>query len=176
MKPFLFLFLIWAVCSPVFGQAIVGSYEQTVLEAPAQYRSGEEVTISRDPKSAKKIWVSGLIPNQRFYALLYVSNEDGATYTVPKQRVGNYQINVGCIVYDDDDSKVVISLNNKGDCDDNVSVSVSKEGVSTSAAGGVRVGSDGRVSAPGAEVGPGSVKVDTRAATGAGITYIGKKR
>lgn len=164
---FLFLFV---ACGSMFGQPILGSYEQSVLDAPAEYQSGETVVITKDPSADKKIWISGLIPKQKFYALLQIRTEDGMTYNVPKQRVGKYQIEVGCIVFDSDDQKITISLNNKQDCAD-TPVSISREGVS---AAGTKVGSDGRVSAAGVDISSQGVRVNTRAS--AGITYIGEKK
>ncbi|MCS7012541.1 MAG: hypothetical protein RMI34_04480 [Chloroherpetonaceae bacterium] len=169
----LILSFFFAASGLALGQPILGTYQQSVLDAPAELKSGEDVMITKDQSAKNKIWISGLIPNQKFYALLQVQTEDGMTYTVPKQRARNYQINVGCIVYDTDERKVVISLHNKKDCDENIgNVSVSKEG--SVAAAGVRVGTDGRVSVPGVDINGGSVKIN--AVRAAGITYIGEKK
>lgn len=173
MKTFLFAFLLNLL--PVWGfcQAILGTYEQSTIVAPPKYRQSEEdVKITKDPQSTKKIWVSGLIPKQKFYALLDTKTEDGAVYSIPKQTVGDYTINVGCIVYDNEDERVLISLNNPKDCNSNVSASVGKGGVS---AGDVKVGSNGTISAPGVKMDKEGIKVNTKDMYGSGITYIGEK-
>lgn len=166
---FSLLFLFFA-CGSAFSQPILGAYDQSVLDAPAEYQSGETVTIAKDPSSDKKIWISGLIPKQKFYALLQTKTEDGLTYSVPKQRAGNYQIEVGCIIFLSEDQKITISLNNKEDCADSP-VSVGREGLS---AGGARVGSAGRVSAAGVDISGRDIRVNTKAPKG--ITYIGEKK
>lgn len=173
MKTIVFAFLLHLLPALGFCQAILGTYEQSTIVAPPKYRHSEEdVKITKDPQSTKKIWISGLIPKQKFYALLDTKTEDGAVYTVPKQTVGNYNINVGCIVYDNEDERIVISLNNPRDCNSNVSASVGKGGVS---AGDVKVGSDGTISAPGVRIDKGEIKVNTKDAVGSGISYIGQK-
>lgn len=161
------------VGSVAYGLPIVGSYEQNLFEAPREFKQSEEdVTIERDPKSSKKIWVSGIIPNQKFYALVHMRQDERMLFTVPPQTVGDYQIDVGCITYDDDDKSILISLNNKSDCAgmDSVDVSIGKEGVQV---GDVRVGMDGSVAAGPAKVGKdGSVKVSYKVV---GVTFMGTK-
>lgn len=144
------------------------------------------MTVSRDPQASKKIWISGLIPNQRFYALLDTKTEDGAVYSVPKQKAGNFEIALGCIVYqkaeedaDEDDEaakdRIVISLNNKRDCQSYLDgpIEVGPGGVTV---GDIKVGKDGNVKAGGTQVGKdGSVKVDTKGLF-EGVAYIGVKQ
>lgn len=173
MQKYLF-FLFLAFGSSAFAQSILGTYSQVTFSGPQQFRNTkEDVVITRDPQSSKKIWISGLVSGHKMYAMLDAQNEDGAVYNVPKQKVGAHDINLGCIVYDNEERTVTISLNDKQSCMDSANVSVGQGGVS---AGGVKVGSDGTVKAPGVNVGKnGNVAVNTQAAT-QGITYIGKKK
>ncbi len=168
------------------AQAILGKYEQHSLVAPDEYRDSEDdVTITKDAKAIKKIWINNLIPNQKFYAVLHTKANGGVIYAIPKQLIGTYQINAGCITFkehdedgDDEDGKLVISLNNKMNCfgisqkDYNSPVSVGKKGVK---AGGVKVGSDGDISAGGVDIKGGEIKVNTKVVM-AGIQYVGQKQ
>lgn len=175
MKHFIF-FALTTLSISAFAQPIVGSYEQLTISGPDEYiNSPEDVSITRDPQSSKKIWISGLFARQRFYAILDTQTEDGSVYNVPKQKVGNYQINIGCLVYDNEENQVVISLNNKQDCAGlSGPIHVTTDEVR---AGDIRVGRNGKVKAGGVEVNnkPGEVKVDTKAMF-EGIQYIGQKK
>jgi hypothetical protein len=163
--------------NPSTAQKILGKYEQDALVAPDEYRDSEDdVSVTKDPNSTKKIWISNLIPNQKFYAVMFNKTNDLITYSVPAQKVGNYQINLGCITLDDEDLK--ISLNNKQNCmgmsqkDYDTPVSVGKNGTS---AGGVKVGKDGSVSTGGVDVKNGEVRVNTKSIM-SGIQYMGHKQ
>lgn len=176
---FILLFLLVGAGFMVHTQPIVGTYEQQTMLAPDEWGYSEhDVVIRRDPQSSKKIWIEHLIPNQRFYAILDTRTEDGMVYAVPKQKVGNYQIELGCIVYDNEEQRVVISLNNKNDCfgmrqSDYDEISVGRSGVK---AGNIRVGSDGNVRGGGVDISKnGDIKVDMKSIM-AGVSYIGHKQ
>ncbi len=176
----LFSLLAIFFCFSLFShaQGIAGSYEQKVITAPDEYKNSEDdVAISKDPKKSKKIWITGLIPNQKFYAVLNINGPASIIYVVPKQIVGNYEIQVGCIMFDPETDQVTISLNNKSNCyglsqkDLEGGVSVGKKGVK---APGVNIDGNGGVQAGGTEISEGEVKIDMKKIT-AGINYVGVK-
>ncbi|MDO5616492.1 MAG: hypothetical protein Q4G16_09890 [Cruoricaptor ignavus] len=176
---FLFSVLVMILLSPKFSaQIVLGTYEQETLVAPDEYRDSEDdVQITRDPKSSKKIWIHNLIPNQKFYGIANMKNEDMILYSVPKQRVGNYIINLGCAIYRVSEGEIVIALNNKTNCFgisqsdyDDVAV-VNKRGIS---AGGVKVGSNGEISTKVGGVNKDGVQMNVKEIM-SGIQYIGKK-
>ena len=185
MKTFFFILIILTSLNEVSSQSIFGKYEQVAFVAPDEYRDGEnDMIITKDATASKKIWISNLINNKKFYAVLNTKNSEKLIYSVPKQTVGNYQINLGCITYilqsDDEDEEVgqiSISLNNKDNCfgisqsDYDKDIKVGNKGVS---AGGVKVGSNGNVKVPGVDVKNGNVKINAKRAM-AGIQYVGKK-
>jgi hypothetical protein len=186
MKKILLAVFFMATIAAANAQAIFGSYEQSALVAPDEYRDSEnDVTITKDAKASKKIWIENLIPSQKFYAVFHVKANGSVVYAVPKQLVGTYQIKAGCITFkehdedgDDEDGKLTISLNNKMNCfginqkDYDAPVSVGKKGAK---AGGVKAGSDGTVNAGGVEIKDGEVKINTKQAM-AGIQYVGQKQ
>lgn len=171
------LFLCLACVSVANAQSVFGKYEQTALVAPDKYKDSEQdLSITKDEKSSKKIWVSNLIPNQKFYAIVSVKSDDKVIYSVPKQLVGDYQISLGCITFEDDD--LTISLNNKQNCfgmsqsDYDTPVKVGSGGVS---GGGTNVGRNGTVKGGGVDINKkGDIKVDTKAIM-AGVQYVGRK-
>jgi len=172
------LILMLLITNSVFAQSILGSYEQKALTAPNQYRnSGKDVSITKDPQLSKKIWVSGLISNQKFYAVLHTRTEDRMLYSVPKQKVGDYEIAIGCINFDNEEDQLSISLNNKQNCfgisqsDYDNPVSVGKGGIK---AGGVNIGSNGQIKGAGVEMNKNGVKVNGKGIF-AGIQYVGTK-
>ena len=186
MKKILLAILLMAAITAVKSQAILGKYNQSSLIAPDDYKDSEnDVTITKDEKASKIIWVHDLIPNQKFYAIFYLKGNGKILYSVPKQKVGSYQINIGCITFqehdedeDDEDNKLVISLNNKASCfgmsqkDYDEPVSVGKGGVK---AGGVKVGSNGEITAGGVDIKGGEIKVNPKLAM-EGIQYVGQKQ
>ncbi|MBO4234799.1 hypothetical protein FO675_10965 [Riemerella anatipestifer] len=185
MKKILLAVFLTATVTVSKAQSIVGRYEQSTLVAPDAYRDSEDdVTISKDPKSSKKIWISNLIPNQKIYAVLHTKGNGNLIYSVPKQLVGNYQINIGCVTFkehdedeEDEEGKLIISLNNEKNCfgisqkDYDAPVSIGKGGVR---AGGVTVGSNGTISAGGVDIKKGNIKVNPKEVM-SGIQYIGYK-
>ena len=90
MKTILLAFSFgFLLVNPSTGQKILGKYEQDALVAPDEYRDSEEdVSVTKDPNSTKKIWISNLIANQKFYAVMFNKTEDLITYSVPAQKVG----------------------------------------------------------------------------------------
>lgn len=159
-----------------FGQSIVGSYDQSALIAPNQVKNNVgNVVITRDAKLKNRIWVNNLISHTKFYAVSNARTEDREVYSVPPQNVGGYAVKLGCLVYDNDDQRVTISLNNSNDCkgiaqSDYGKVSVSSKGIS---AGGVKVGAKG-IKTDGVSVSSKGVSVNSGKLL-EGVQYIGEK-
>lgn len=176
MKKIFLISLLMAV-STVFSQSIIGKYEQETANAPKGFKfSEEDVVVSRDQQSSKKIWITGIFPKNKFYAMLDTKTPDGAVYTIPKQKVGNYDIEIGCIVYDGEENRIVISINNRQDCEGygnlDEPISVGKGGVK---GGGVDISSKGSVKVGDVvSIKNGDVNVNTKKIM-EGITYIGTK-
>lgn len=159
------------------AQSLIGKYDQTALVAPDAYRdSRNDLTIVQDLKSTKMVWVTNLIPKQKFYAILNTKMDGKLIYAVPKQNVGGYQISIGCITYEE--GEISISLNNKMNCfgisqsDYDKPVTVSKKGVE---AGGVKVNSDGSIKGAGVDINKDKITVNSKAAM-EGIQYVGHKQ
>lgn len=105
-----------------------------------------------------------MIPNKRIYTISYLASDEKVIYTIPKQLVGNYQINTGCVIYDNEENQLTISANNRVDCigisqKDYENISVGKDGVSV---GKTKVGSNGKISTNGLEIKGSDVKVDAK--------------
>ncbi|MCO7318278.1 hypothetical protein OKE80_02440 [Riemerella anatipestifer] len=186
MKKILLALFFIAAITVSKAQSILGKYEQSTLVAPNEYRDSEnDVVITKDAKSLKKIWIANLIPNQRIFAILHTKGNGNIIYSVPKQLAGNYRVNMGCVTFkehdDDDDGeegKLIISLNNKNNCfglnqkDYDAPVSIGKGGIK---AGGVTVGSNGTISTGSVDIKRGNIKVNPKEVM-AGIQYIGYKK
>ena len=161
-KLFLATLLIAGFASSTNAQ-VTGRYNQVALTAPDEYRDSEnDVNIVKDTKSSKKIWIENLIPNKKIYAISYLNSDGKSIYTIPKQLVGNYQINVGCVTYEDE--QVIVSANNPVDCvgisqKDYENISVGKDGVSV---GKTKVGSNGKISTDGVSIDGSEIKVNTK--------------
>ncbi|MGV0956145.1 hypothetical protein ACTS91_06850 [Empedobacter falsenii] len=117
-----------------------------------------------------------MIPNKRIYTISYLASDEKVIYTIPKQLVGNYQINTGCVIYDNEENQLTISANNRVDCigisqKDYENISVGKDGVSV---GKTKVGSNGKISTNGVEIKGSEVKVDAKKLL-SGIQYVGRK-
>ncbi len=173
------------ISSSLFSQSFLGQYSQVSIIAPDEYRDSQyEVVIEPDRKSTKRIWIKNLIPNRTFYAIKYVA--DGGTsavYTVPPQEVGDYQIKLGCVIFDTDDdegtSSVVINLNNKTMCkgisqkDYQTDIQIGNKGVKV---GDIEINKNGKVKV-GKHMGidkKKGIKVNTKKLM-SGIQYIGQK-
>jgi hypothetical protein len=177
----LFLMLFTSVfCVNVMAQnTIVGTYNQDAFIAPDNLKDAEnDLVITKDPASTKKIWLSNLVSNTRIYAVAFVSNEDGVIYKIPPQVIGNYKIEGGCISYDFEDAKITIAINNKDLCY-GMSQSDYDKGVSIDKKGGVKAGDNqvnsGGVKGAGVDIkSDGSINVDTKK-TMAGVQYVGHK-
>lgn len=182
MKNLKFILLatfIVVLSNSISAQSVIGEYEQESVIAPDAYRDSiENVTIVKDEKHSKKVWVSGLIPNHSFYAIYNMGDPESEKfiYAVPMQKVGDYQITSGCITFDDED--IVITLNNemlcKGIHQKDYQTDIKIDGK------GVKVG-DVKVSIKGVKVGKTvdidaqkGVNVNTTSAM-SGIHYIGEK-
>ncbi len=175
-KLFLATLLVTAFASNTDAQ-VTGRYSQVALTAPDELRDSEnDVQITKDKQSSKKIWIDHLIPNKRIYAISYLASDEKLIYTIPKQLVGNYQINTGCVIYDNEENQLTISANNPVDCigisqKDYENISVGKDGVSV---GKTKVGSNGKISTNGVEIKGSEVKVDAKKLLSA-IQYVGRK-
>ncbi len=161
---------------PVLAQRIslTGMYEQDVIELPDGVKESEnDLVISQDPASSKKIWVSNLLNGSRIYALAAARNDEKITYKVPAQSVNGYQINVGWVIYDLEEDQLTVSINNGVDkVGKPGKVSIGTDG--NVEGGGVKIGKEGSISAPGVSIDKSGVKVDYSKALG-GISYIGHK-
>lgn len=172
-----FLVLVFALATvPVSAQrvALPGTYEQDVVELPDGVKESEnDLVISQDPASSKKIWLSNLLQGSRIYALAATRDDEKITYKVPVQTVDGYRIKVGWVIYDLEEDQLTVSINNGVD---NVGkpgkVSIGIDG--NVEGGGVKIGKKGSISAPGVEIDKNGVKVDYSKALG-GISYIGHK-
>jgi hypothetical protein len=157
---------------------LIGSYEQEAFIAPDELKdSDNDLTITQDPNSTKKIWISNLVANAKIYAVLHTKGEDNVIYKIPTQTINGYVINLGCVVYDKEDQKLTVSVNNKENCygisqsDWDKGVSVGKGGVK---AGDTQVGSNGTIKTGGVDISNGNINVDTKKVM-AGIQYVGTK-
>lgn len=158
--------------------AAAGRYQQVAFIAPDNLKASEtDVTLVRDPQLSKVVWIEHLLPGGRVKAVFFNSSDGTTTYAVPAQKVGSYQVQMGCAVYDGEEAKLIVSLNNKLNCfgmkqsDYDGGVSVTKAGVQ---AGGISVRNKG-ITVPGVSVNNKVVKVDSKAAM-AGVQYVGHKR
>lgn len=162
-----------------YGQnTAVGTYEQTSFIAPGHLKDSEnDLVITQDPQASKKIWVTNLVAGAKIYAIVHTKTEDNIVYKIPAQMVNGYAITVGCVMYDIEEQKVVVSINNKGNCygisqsDYDKSVSIGKDGIK---AGDIQVGSNGTIKGNGADISKDGVKVDTKKIM-AGVQYVGQK-
>ena len=83
-KLFLATLLVTAFASNTKAQ-VTGRYSQVALTAPDELRDSEnDVQISKDKQSSKKIWIDHLIPNKRIYAISYLASDEKVIYTIPK--------------------------------------------------------------------------------------------
>lgn len=181
----LFFFIAVLFCLPGCSNAqttpaisAIGQYEQQVLSGPDTIQSyGGEVAIRQDGTSAKVIWIDQLLPGGSIRAVQTMKNET-LIYTIPPQKIGGYQISIGCVVYDGEDGRLVVALNNKSACKymsqgDYGDVSVGKNKVK---AGDVEINGDGKgqVKTDHVEIKDGEIKVDAKAIM-AGVQYVGQK-
>ncbi len=108
--------------------------------------------------------------------------DESSIYTVPPQLVGNYQIQLGCVIFDTDDeetSSVVINLNNETMCkgisqkDYQTEIEVGNKNVKV---GDIEINGNGTVKA-GEDVGidkTKGVKINTKKLM-SGIQYVGQR-
>ncbi len=175
MKKLVSTFALTMVFASAINAQVTGKYSQIALNAPDEYRDSEhDVTIVKDAKSSKKIWIENLIPNKKIYAISYLNSDGKAIYTIPKQLVGNYQINVGCVTYED--QQVIVSANNPVDCTgisqkDYENISVGSDGVSV---GKTKIGKNGKISTDGVNIDKNKINVNTKKLL-SGIQYVGRK-
>lgn len=115
-KIILFAAIILSTTFTVNAQGVLGIYQQDALQAPKGFaESGKNIYITKDAKKNNIIWINNLIGEERFYAVLHTSNDGDAIYNVPKQKIGSFQIGLGCVTYDADGT-IAIALNNKANC------------------------------------------------------------
>ncbi len=170
------LFLTMTIGS--HAQNIVGTYEQTTAMYPTGLsESDNNLIITQDPKSSKKIWISNLVSNGKIYALVFAKGDEQTIYSIPEQQVGKYLIKLGCITHKKAENDIVIAINNKKMCfgisqkDYDGGVSVGKNGKIK--AGGMEVGKNG-VKGNGVNIGAKDISVNTKSIMG-GLQYIGHK-
>ncbi|NHQ79962.1 hypothetical protein HAV25_20105, partial [Elizabethkingia miricola] len=75
-----------------FGQSITGKYSESAIIAPDKIRNimQNNVVITTDKNSSKKIWINNLIGNTTFYAIRNTVNDEKEIYNIPPQNIGNY--------------------------------------------------------------------------------------
>ena len=158
--------------------AALGRYEQVAFIAPDNLKMAEtDVVLTKDPQLTKVVWIEHLLPGGRVKAVLFSSAGTTTTYAVPAQKVGGYQVQSGCAVYDGEEAKLSVSLNNKVNCfgmkqsDYDGGVSVTNAGVR---AAGTSVSNKG-IKVPGVSVNNKGVKVDSKTVM-AGVQYVGRKQ
>ncbi len=181
MKKYLLTLVGLALATPVLaqGNSAIGQYEQESFMGPDNLKGSEtDVTLSKDPRLRNVVWIANLLPGGRVKALVFTSNDEGATYSIPAQKVGNFQVQLGCATYSQEGGELTVSLNNKSNCF-GMKQSDYNGGVSVTRSGGVQAGNtsvNGRgIHAPGVSVSNGGVRVDTRAVM-AGVQYVGHKQ
>lgn len=175
------LFAAMTLAVPCFAQSnvgVVGRYEQVAFMAPDELKASEsDVTITKDPQLSKVFWIEHLLAGGRVKAVLHTSGST-TTYAIPAQKVGGYQVQMGCAVYDSEEAKLSISLNNKDNCfgmkqsDYDGGVGITKTGGIQ--AGGVAINNKG-IKTPGVKMNNDGIKVNTKAVM-AGVQYVGQKQ
>ncbi len=157
----------------------LGRYEQDAFIGPDNLKHSEkDVTLAKDPSSSKVVWIENLLPGGRVKAVVFASNSETATYSIPAQKVGGYQVQMGCATYSAEDSKLTVSLNNKSNCfgmkqsDYDGGVGITKKGGIQ--AGGTSINGRG-IKTPGVGINNDGIKVDTKAVM-AGVQYVGHKQ
>ena len=180
MKNILLLLAGLALATAGHAQSsVMGRYEQVAFIAPDNLKTTETaVTIVKDPQLSKVVWIEHLLPGGRIKAVFFSSNDGTTIYAVPAQKVGSYQVQMGCAVYDGEESKLVVSLNNKANCF-GMKQSDYDSGVGITKAGGIQaagtsINSKG-IKTPGVDINQKGVKVDTKAVM-AGVQYVGHKQ
>ncbi len=182
MKAYLLHSLLILFCVTVQAQTnpILGQYESQFNQG---ITTSDDVVVTRDPQSNKKIWISGILNEGKLYAILSLKNEDRQQYTIPKQTVNGKAIREGIINFSFDEDEEVYTIHISNDPKANpTNVSVSSKGVSVTDADGedvVQVKSNGnvKVDADGNKVSTGKGG-NVTASTGAKspyFTYVGTK-
>lgn len=181
MKTIIFFLAVCMTSAAAFGQGsagVQGRYEQDAFIGPDNLKmTGQNVTLVKDPKLTNVVWIEHLLPGGRLKAVIHTKGDDNVVYAIPMQKVGAYQIEMGCVVYDLEDKKIVISLNNKANCygmkqsDYNDGVAVTNGQIK---AGGVEISGKSGIKTPGAQIDNNGIKVNTKAVM-AGVQYIGHK-
>lgn len=181
MKTHLLALAGLALAAPVVAQSssAPGRYEQLAFIGPDNLKQTEKnVTLSKDPSSSKVLWIENLLPGGRVKAIVFTSSSEAATYSIPAQKVGNYQVQSGCATYSGEDDKITVSLNNKNNCF-GMKQSDYDSGVGITKAGGIQAGGtsvNGKgIKAPGVSMNNGGIKVDTKTIM-AGVQYVGQKQ
>ena len=171
-----------ALAAPALAQnstGALGRYEQVAFIGPDNLKESEKnVTLSKDPTSNKVVWIDNLLPGGRVKAVVFTNGDETVTYSIPAQKIGNYQVQLGCATYSSEDNRLTVSLNNKTNCygmkqsDYDRGVGITKAGGIQ--AGGTSVNSKG-IKTPGVTINNNGLKVDTKAVM-AGVQYVGQKQ
>jgi len=185
MKTCLLTLIGLALAAPTtsaFAQSSAGAlgrFEQEAFIGPDNLKESEkDVTLRQDPTSSKVVWIENLLPGGRVKAIRFTNSAEGATYSIPAQKVGGYQVQQGCATYSSEDSKLSISLNNKINCfgmkqsDYDSGVGITKNGGIQ--AGGTSVSRKG-IRTPGVSIDKKGILVDSKTLM-AGVQYVGHKQ
>lgn len=79
----------------MFSWSFIGKYDQETANAPKGFIVGDEdIIVSLDKQSSKKISISGIFPK-------YTRHQNGKRSCLhhSQAKAGNYHIEIGCIVY-----------------------------------------------------------------------------
>jgi hypothetical protein len=185
MPKYLIVLLI-TVLLPIMSWAqggrsvVLGQYEQDQYIGPDEVDAGEtDVVITPDPRLTKVIYINNLLKGGPIKAVLFTGKSsagDNLIFSIPAQKVGDYLVKLGCVVYDED-GRLIVSLNNKANCygmsnADYGNVKIGKDG--SVQAGDTRIGKGG-IKTPGVDIGSdGNLSVDAKTVM-AGVQYIGNK-
>jgi len=182
MKTHLLTLVGLALAAPVLAQSntgALGRYEQVAFIGPDNLKESEkDVTLSKDPSSSKVVWIENLLPGGRVKAVVFTNNSETVTYSIPAQKVGTYQVQLGCATYSSEDDKLTVSLNNKDNCfgmkqsDYDRGVGITKTGGIQ--AGGTSINVNG-IKTPGVSINNDGIKVNTKTVM-AGVQYVGQKQ
>ena len=163
-----------------FGQSITGKYSESAIIAPDKIRNimQNNVVITTDKNSSKKIWINNLIGNTTFYAIRNTVNDEKEIYNIPPQNIGNYIVNIGCIVFDKEEKQISIVLNNKSNCagisqSDYGNVSLGKKEIKT---GSTKIGFNDKISTRtgNIQINKKGININTKEAL-SGVQYVGTK-
>ncbi|MBC8111547.1 MAG: hypothetical protein H7Y04_10845 [Verrucomicrobia bacterium] len=130
-KQFLLIGLAFLFAQLVQAQThnpVLGQYDGGINQG---INTENDVVITQDPQSKKKIWISGILTQGKIYALVNLVTEDQQQYTIPAQTVNGKTIRSGWIllkINDEDEGKDEILISNDPKANPN-EVSITDKGM-----------------------------------------------